>query len=279
MVNVPKTPLSIVPVGVVVSDFKECSRTYDYNSESMIYMREDLTDALMGLECFSHIHVIYYQHRRKDWLRLVEGEKDEQPIVISSPGEMALQGIYTTRSPSRPSAMGSCVAEIVKREENRIYVKGLDALDGSPVMDIKVYIPQYDAFPWAEAPLNCCMGNELISTSRYMHWDTINVGLALGLRTGTKALQALNLARGEALKAEVVGEHFFAQGIEGATGCSILRSSLIFKEIHTSPGNWALKLVGKQGKVLIRLKDYIYAGAGEVLEADEDTIFASVQKD
>lgn len=278
MANVPKTPVSIVPVGVVVSDFKECSRTYDYNSESMIYMREDLTDALIGLESFSHIHVIYYQHRRKDWLRLVEGEKDEQPIVISSPGEPALQGIYTTRSPSRPSALGSCVAEMVKREGNRIYVKGLDALDGSPVMDIKIYIPQYDAFPLAEAPLNCCMGNELISTSRRMHWDTINVGLTLGLRTGTKALQALNLTRGEALKAEVVGEHFFAQGIEGATGCSILRNSMIFKEIHTSPGQWTLKLVSKTGEVQIRLKDNIYSGAAQVLEADEDVLFVSVRK-
>ena len=48
MVVVPTEPVSIMPVGVVVSDFKECSRTYDYNKESIIYMREDLTDALIG---------------------------------------------------------------------------------------------------------------------------------------------------------------------------------------------------------------------------------------
>ena len=123
MISIPKEPISIVPVGVVVSDFKECSRTYDYNSESMIYMREDLTDALIGLEHFSHMHVIYYHHRRQEWLKLIEWEQEEQPLVIPSASEPALQGIYTSRSPSRPSAMGSCVVEIVRREGNRIYVK------------------------------------------------------------------------------------------------------------------------------------------------------------
>ncbi len=147
MVSVPKDPICIRPVGVVVSDFKECSRTYDYNRESMIYMREDLTDTLVGVEDFSHIHVIYYQHRREEWLKIIDGEEDEQKFS---------QGVYTTRSPSRPSAMGSCVVELIKREGNRLYVRGLDALNGTPVMDIKVYVPQYDAFPLAQAPSKFC---------------------------------------------------------------------------------------------------------------------------
>jgi tRNA-Thr(GGU) m(6)t(6)A37 methyltransferase TsaA len=278
MISIPKEPISIVPVGVVVSDFKECSRTYDYNSESMIYMREDLTDALIGLEHFSHMHVIYYHHRRQEWLKLIEWEQEEQPLVIPSASEPALQGIYTSRSPSRPSAMGSCVVEIVRREGNRIYVKGLDALDGTPVLDIKIYIPQYDAFPFAEAPLNSCMANEIVTTSRHLHWDNMNVGLTLGLRTGTKALQVLGLTRGEAVKAEVAGEHFFAQGIEGATGCSVLKNSMVFKESHTSPAQWKFKLWGKDSAVEIRLRDHIYSGAAEVLEIDGNILFASIQK-
>lgn len=278
MVSVPKEPISIQPVGVVVSDFKKVSRNYDYNSESVIYMREDLTDALIGLEYFSHIHVIYYQHRREDWLRLIEWEQDEPPITLPFASEPVCQGVYSTRSPSRPSAMGSCVVEIIRREGNRIYVKGLDALDGSPVLDIKIYIPDYDAFPLAETPLNWCKGNELITTSRHLHWDTINVGLTLGLRAGTKALQVLGLNRGEALRAEVTGGHFFAQGIEGATGCSVVRSNMIFEEINTSPGQWKLKLFGIDSEVEIRFNDHIYSGANEVLGLSEDVLFASVQK-
>lgn len=278
MVSVPKERVSIQPVGVVVSDFKKVSRNYDYNRESVIYMREDLTDALIGLELFSHMHVIYYQDRREDWLKLIEWEQDEPPITLPFASEPVCQGVYSTRSPSRPSAMGSCVVEIIKREENRIYVKGLDALDGSPVLDIKIYIPHYDAFPLAETPLNWCMGNELITTSRHLHWDTINVGLTLGLRTGTKALQTIGVNRGEALRAEVVGGHFFAQGIEGATGCTVLRNSMIFEEINTSPGMWTLKLIGIDSEVEIKLNDYIYSGANEVLEVEDKVLFASVQK-
>lgn len=278
MISVPKEAVSIRPVGVVVSEFKDCSRTYDYNRESMIYMREDLTDALIGVECFSHIHVIYHQHRREDWLKLIEWEQDELPLTIPNASEPVCRGIYSARSPARPSALGSCVVEIIKREGNRIYVKGLDALDGTPVLDIKIYIPQYDAFPFAQAPLNSCMGNELITTSRNMNWDNINVGLTLGLRTGTKALQLMGIGRSEAIRAEVAGGHFFAQGVEGATGCSVLRNNMIFKEINASPGQWKLKLVGKESAVEIRLKDHIYSGASEVLEVEDDILFASVQK-
>lgn len=278
VISVPKEPIGIRPVGVVVSNFEECSRSYDYSSESMIYMREDLTEALVGLELFSHLHVIYYQHRWKDWLRLIHWEHDELPLTLSATGEATCQGIYSNRSPARPSAMGSCVAEITKIEENRIYVRGLDALNGSPVLDIKTYIPQYDSFPSAEIPLNWGAGNRLITTSRCLHWDTINVGLTLGLRAGSLAMQELGIKRGEALEAEVTGGHFFAQGIEGATGCSILRNNMIFKEIKSASGQWLLRLVGRQSEVEIRLTDNNYSDANEVLIADENLLFASVRK-
>ncbi|HWQ43341.1 MAG TPA: tRNA (N6-threonylcarbamoyladenosine(37)-N6)-methyltransferase TrmO [Desulfosporosinus sp.] len=279
MVVVPQEPVSIKPVGVVVSDFKKVSKTYDYQKESMLYMREDLTDALIGLEYFSHLHVIYSQHRRKDWLNLIEWKSEEPPITLPFASEPACQGVYSTRSPSRPSAMGSCVVELVRHEGNRLYVKGLDAIDGTPILDIKIYIPHYDAFPFAETPLNWCMGNALSTTSRHLHWDTINVGLTLGLRTGAKALQALEIGRGEAVRAEVIGGHFFAQGIEGATGCSVLRGNLLFEDNNQSPGQWKLKLVGQDSTVEISLKDQIYSGAAEVLEVEDAILFATLKKE
>ena len=279
MVNVPQEPVSIRPVGVVVSDFKKVSREYDYSSESMIYMREDLTDALIGVEYFSHIHVIYYQHRRKDWFELTGmGREGEAPLTMPFASEPTCQGIYSTRNPARPSGIGSCVVELVRRDQNRLYVKGLDAIDGTPVLDIKIYIPHFDAFPLAETPLNWCRGNELITTSRAFHWDTINVGLTLGLKAGAKALQVLGIGRGEAVRAEVTGGHFFAQGIEAATGCSTLRGNMTFEELKTSTGHWQLRLVSQDNEVEIKLNDNLYSGAGEVLELGEDILFASVQK-
>ncbi|MGE5458880.1 MAG: hypothetical protein ACM3NJ_00360, partial [Methanobacterium sp.] len=94
MVHVPQELIPIRPVGVVVSDFKECSRKYDYTRESMIYMRDDLLEALCGLEYFSHLHVIYYQHRREDWLKLIQWEKDELPLTLPFAGETMGQGVY-----------------------------------------------------------------------------------------------------------------------------------------------------------------------------------------
>lgn len=277
MVIVPEEPVCIRPAGVVVSNYKKVSRTYDYNNESMIFMREDLTEALNGIECFSHIHVIYHQHRRQDWLELMEWNGAQPPITIPVAGKPDCLGIYTTRSPSRPSAIGSCVVELIKREGNRLYVRGLDAIDGTPVLDIKIYIPQYDAFPFAESPLNSCMRHELVTTSRHFRWDAINVELTLGLRTGARALQALGIGRGEASRAEVFGGHFFAQGIEGATGCSVLRGNMFLNESNASPGSWRIKLSGKDSRVEIRLNDRNYRGANEVLEAGEDILFSGIE--
>ena len=240
MVVVPTEPVSIMPVGVVVSDFKECSRTYDYNKESIIYMREDLTDALIGVEYFSHIHVIYYQHRREDWFKLIEWEQKEPPLTIPFASEPACQGVYSTRSPSRPSAMGSCVVELLKLEGNRLYVKGLDAIDGTPVLDIKIYIPHYDAFPLAETPLNWCMSHELITTSRHFHWDTVNVSLTLGLRTGAKALLSPGHFPQRGGPGDSGRRAFLCQGDRGATGCSVLRGNFSFEELRTSPKRGSL---------------------------------------
>ncbi len=206
-----------------------------------------------------------------------EGREETASLTIPIAGEPVCQGVYSTRSPSRPSAMGSCIVELLKCEKNRLYVKGLDAIDGTPILDIKIYIPHYDSFPLAETPLNWCKGNELITTSRRLHWDTINTGLTLGLRAGAKALQVIGAGRGEALRAEVEGGHFFAQGVEGATGCNAMRGNIIFKELYTSPGQWRLKLAGKDSEVEIRFNDHIYSGAAEVLEVSEDVLFASIK--
>ncbi len=278
MIIIPQELVAIRPVGVVVSDFKECSRNYDYNKESIIYIREDLMDALIGVEFYSHMHVIYYQHRREDWFKLIDWEGEEPPLTLPFASEPMCMGVYAGRSPSRPSAMGSCVVEIIRREGSRIYVKGLDAINGTPILDIKVYVPHYDAFPLAETPLNWCMGNELATTSRRLHWDTINVGLTLGLRSGSKALQELGIERGEALLAEVRGGHFFAQGIEGATGCSVLHETMTFEEVHTSVGDWKFILLSAQGEVEISFNDQMYSGASEVLSVADEVLYLSVRK-
>jgi tRNA-Thr(GGU) m(6)t(6)A37 methyltransferase TsaA len=63
-----------------------------------------------------------------------------------------LVGVFTSRSPSRPNPIALCVVELVHMEGNRLSVRGLDAREGSPVIDIKPYIPRIDAVPGASVP-------------------------------------------------------------------------------------------------------------------------------
>lgn len=276
--NTWQDPVTIRPIGVVVSDFREFTQKTDYDSESEVRIREDLAEGLIGLEHFSHIYVMYHQHRRKDWQKAMGlSQSDEQVLTMPLSGEPSCKGIYTTRTPARPSGIGSCVAELIRRDRNRLFVRGLDAFDGTPVLDIKIYIPRYDSFPLADAPLHWCSRHGMDVTSRLLHWDTMNVGLTLGLRAAARAMRELGLTRGEATKAVVKGGHFFAQGIEGASGCSILHGAMDFEDVSRDMSQWLLRLEAPGKAAVVRLNDRLYAGADEVIAMADDVLFAAVE--
>jgi tRNA-Thr(GGU) m(6)t(6)A37 methyltransferase TsaA len=273
-----REPVSIKPIGVVESEFKDFAQPTRYDAESTVVIREDLADGLIGIEHFSHIHVLYFQHRKKDWQKAMGlSQTDEQVLTMALAGEPTCKGIYTSRSPARPSGTGSCTVELLRRDGNRLLVKGLDAFDGTPVLDIKIYIPRYDSFPMADAPLHWCARHGIDTTSRLLHWDTMNVGLTLGLRAGLRAMRELDVARGEADHATVVGGQFFAQGVEGISGCSVLRHNLDFIDKAKSIADWSLTLTKAGRSVEIRLADRLYAGADEVLSRPDDQLFVSVE--
>jgi tRNA-Thr(GGU) m(6)t(6)A37 methyltransferase TsaA len=276
MPQVPQEPVTIRPIGVVVSDFSDFDQKTNYEDEKEIFIREDLELGLTGLEHFSHIYVLYHQHRRKEWQQSVGwAENENQILTMPLSGEPSCKGIYTTRAPARPSGIGSCICELLRRDGNRLIVKGLDAFGGTAVLDIKIYLPRYDSFPEAAAPLHWCATHPLGLTSKTLHWDTMNVGMTLGMRAGLKALQLLGLSRGEAQNAEVVGGNFFAQGIEGVTGCSVLRYTMTFTEKIRPMGDWTLRLVHEGRTASIGLRDQLYQGADEVLCASDDRLFSA----
>jgi tRNA-Thr(GGU) m(6)t(6)A37 methyltransferase TsaA len=102
---------------------------------------------LQSLDRFSHIIILYWFHLR---------DKDEHRHVLQitprrHPGAPQV-GVFASRSPSRPNPLGLCVTELVKLQECTLLVKGLDALESSPVVDIKPYIPRADSVPDARVP-------------------------------------------------------------------------------------------------------------------------------
>lgn len=269
-------PVTIRPIGVVESDLKNFDQIPTYEEKSSILIREDLAEALLGLENFSHFHVVYRQHRREEWKRRANIPEGQDQWVVPLVAEPTCKGVYSSRSPARPSGMGSCIVELLRREGRRLHVRGLDAVDGTPVLDIKIYIPKYDCFPNAIAPLHWCQKTEMIDTSRLLHWDTMNVSLALGMRAGAKAMRDLGVARSSGAYATVQGGCFFGHGVEAVTGCSVVHRTMSFEEKPKSMTDWFV-LLEKDGKgIELRVKDQLYSGAEEVLSLSDEHLFTVV---
>jgi len=102
---------------------------------------------LKGIEDFSHLIILY-------WIHLRDNEEERRTLVVF-PRRHAVNvetGVFACRSPSRPNPIGLCVVELLKVENCILTVKELDALEGSPIIDIKPYIPRADSIPNARVP-------------------------------------------------------------------------------------------------------------------------------
>ncbi|HYM15793.1 MAG TPA: tRNA (N6-threonylcarbamoyladenosine(37)-N6)-methyltransferase TrmO [Dehalococcoidia bacterium] len=142
---VPREPLSIRPIGVVRNNVREPRMDGWASVRSDILLREDLTDALDGIEGYSHVIVIFGFHKVPE---------AEQKLRVRPRGDERIpeQGVLATRSQVRPSPLGMSVVRVLRRRRNVIRVEGLDAIDGTPVLDVKPYFPNHDAIPNASVP-------------------------------------------------------------------------------------------------------------------------------
>ena len=117
---------SIDPIGVVTRQ----------DENLWIDIFEDYSDGLLGLEGFSHINVLFWFHENdtpdKRAVLQVHPRRDEQN---------PLTGVFATHSPVRPNLIGLTRCKILSIEGSRIIIEDIDALSGTPVIDIKCYIP------------------------------------------------------------------------------------------------------------------------------------------
>ncbi|ABZ77886.1 protein of unknown function UPF0066 [Shewanella halifaxensis HAW-EB4] len=100
---------------------------------AQIVIDEALQAGLQDLGAFSHIYVIFHLHK------MSEPALSVIPFLDTKP-----HGIFATRSPKRPNPIGLSIAEIERIEGNIIFVKDIDLLDGTPILDIKPYIQAFD---------------------------------------------------------------------------------------------------------------------------------------
>ncbi len=140
----PLTAITMEPIGVVRNRVREPRRGGWGEVTSRIVLRPDIADALLGLSDYSHIMVLF-------WLHAVPAEVrgSKHRLHPMDDPQNPLQGVLATRSQIRFNPIGFTVVPLLKVANNVLHVRGLDAIDGTPVLDIKPYIPEYDAVPEA----------------------------------------------------------------------------------------------------------------------------------
>jgi tRNA-Thr(GGU) m(6)t(6)A37 methyltransferase TsaA len=103
----------------------------DRELTSRVIIEKEYAEGLRDIEEWSHLYIIFWMHKIADEKKTLVCQGNER--------EMPSAGIFATRAPIRPNPVGLTLVELLRREENVLLVKGLDALYGTPVLDIKPY--------------------------------------------------------------------------------------------------------------------------------------------
>lgn len=125
------------PIGVIHSPFTEKYKTPIQASRSQaigvveIYL--EFADGLNDIEALSHIYLLYAFHQSLGYKLQVKPFLDDQE-----------HGVFATRYPYRPNPIGISIVKLLSRKENTLTVEGIDTLDGTPLLDIKPYVPDFD---------------------------------------------------------------------------------------------------------------------------------------
>jgi tRNA-Thr(GGU) m(6)t(6)A37 methyltransferase TsaA len=124
--------INLEPVGFVKTKAVG-KEVRDKNIISQIVFREELTEALEGIQEFSHLFVLFWLHETSD--------EDKVIMKVRPRGrsDMPLLGIFATRTPHRPNPIGLTRVKLLGVEGNVVTVQGLDAFDSTPVLDIKPF--------------------------------------------------------------------------------------------------------------------------------------------
>ena len=238
--------MNLTEIAVVKSKYKEAIGPDKMKkSESIIEVKEEFLDGLYGIEEHDYLQILFYFHKSEGYnlisKRRIGGEK----------------GLFVSRSPRRPSGIGITTVELLKREGNKLHVYGLDAIDGTPVVDIKPYASFMD-----EASMSLQKNNPRYKVEKMIRYQNIDelllkAGelhghycpyLALGVLAGVDALNKMEAADAgmEKLLAVLETNSCFSDGIQFVSGATFGNNALIYRDI----GKTAVTFVSREGKNL-----------------------------
>ena len=126
------------PIGIIHSPFNSLEDmpiqpTSNVSGSGIVEIFPEFVEGLRDLEGFSHIYLLYHFHKVRQPKLIVTPFLDKEP-----------RGIFATRAPSRPNSIGLSLVELVRVENNLVYVERVDVLNETPLLDIKPYVPEFE---------------------------------------------------------------------------------------------------------------------------------------
>ncbi len=132
------------PIGIIRTPFNEAEKIprqgrFSEDAAGTIEIFDEFAKGLKDLETFTHAHLIFYFHKKDEALKLLQYPKDRT----------IPRGVFSIRSPLRPNKIGLTIVKIISVENNILHFTGADMIDGTPLLDIKPYVPDIDCYPEA----------------------------------------------------------------------------------------------------------------------------------
>ncbi|GAB4468649.1 MAG: tRNA (N6-threonylcarbamoyladenosine(37)-N6)-methyltransferase TrmO [Anaerolineae bacterium] len=125
------------PIGLIRSPFTDREgmpiQAVRSDAPGRVEMDGAYVKGLLDIEGFSHLILLYVFHRIEEPELIIRPFLDDQP-----------HGVFATRHPARPNPIGLSVVELIEHDGNVLYIRGVDVLDSTPLLDIKPYVPQFD---------------------------------------------------------------------------------------------------------------------------------------
>ena len=137
--------ITFTPIGVINSQFNEpvnmpIQSAAASGVSGTVEIYDEFAQGLKDIEGFSHIILLYAFHR-----------SDGYKLQVKPFLEDVVHGVFSVRAPKRPNPIGFSIVKLVKREKNILHIENLDILNGTPLLDIKPYIPEFDCFTEASS--------------------------------------------------------------------------------------------------------------------------------
>lgn len=134
-----ESDIALRPIGIIHTPFTKRPGTpiqgvYAPDAEGTVEVYEEFAEGLKDVEGFSHLYLLYHFHKSEGYSLHCRPYRDEEA-----------RGVFSCRAPKRPNPLGLSVVRLIGREGNILHVGEVDIIDGSPLVDIKPYVPRFDS--------------------------------------------------------------------------------------------------------------------------------------